>query len=157
MIRVIPMEACHLEAIADIERESFSDPWTVPMLAEELHNDCASYLVAEDESGRVLGYAGLHVVVDEGYITNIAVRGDCRRQGVAGALLGVFERFGKAHLSFLTLEVRESNTVAIGFYLDHGFVQVGRRKGYYSTPREDAILMTLEFQTETAQAGASGG
>jgi ribosomal-protein-alanine N-acetyltransferase len=150
--KIIPMDAGHLQDIAEIERECFSDPWTEPMLAEELTNDCASYVVAEDEAGKVLGYAGLHVVLDEGYITNIAVREDCRKQGVARELLKVFERFGQAHLAFLTLEVRESNTVAIGFYLNHGFVQVGRRRQYYTSPKEDAILMTLEFQKEPGEA-----
>jgi ribosomal-protein-alanine N-acetyltransferase len=150
--KMIPMDRSHLPDIAEIEKECFSDPWNVSMLAEELTNDCASYLVAEDDTGRVLGYAGLHVVLDEGYITNIAVRSDCRRQGIAAALLGVFERFGQVHLAFLTLEVRASNQVAIDFYLNHGFAQVGRRKDYYTAPKEDAILMTLEFEHDTQTA-----
>ena len=108
--------------------------------------------VAEGEDGSVLGYAGLHVAVDEGYIDNIAVQEAYRRQGVGEALLGAFIRFGKEKLAFLTLEVRPSNAPAIQFYMKHGFVQVGRRKNFYSAPKEDAILMTLEFEHGTEAA-----
>ena len=143
--RLVPMDKSHLQGIADIEKECFSTPWTVPMLEEELDNLCACFIVAEGEDGAVLGYAGLHVAVDEGYIDNIAVQEAYRRQGVGEALLGAFIRFGKEKLAFLTLEVRPSNDPAIRFYMKHGFVQVGRRKNFYSAPKEDAILMTLEF------------
>lgn len=143
-----PMTAEHLEEIAALEAACFSAPWTVEMLQEELFNTSASYIVAEGEDGSVLGYAGVQVVLDEGYITNIAVREDCRRQGLGDALLDVFCRFGAANLAFLTLEVRASNRPAIDLYLKHGFAQVGRRKDYYEKPREDAVLMTREFSHE---------
>lgn len=146
--RLAPMAAEHLEQIAAIEKECFSRPWTVEMLREELFNPAASYIVAEDGEGNVLGYAGMRAVLDEGYIDNIAVRPDCRRRGIAGALLEVFCRFGTVHLAFLTLEVRESNEAAIGLYEKHGFSAAGRRKGYYENPCEDAILMTREFQRD---------
>lgn len=143
-----PMTAEHLEEIAALEAACFSAPWTVEMLQEELFNTSASYIVAEGEDGSVLGYAGVQVVLDEGYITNIAVREDCRRQGLGDALLDVFCRFGATNLAFLTLEVRASNRPAIDLYLKHGFAQVGRRKDYYEKPREDAVLMTREFSHE---------
>ena len=150
--KLVPMDKSHLQGVADIEKECFSTPWTVPMLEEELNNLCACFIVAEGEDGCVLGYAGLHVAVDEGYIDNIAVREEYRRQGVGEALLGAFIRFGREKLAFLTLEVRPSNAPAIQFYMKHGFAQVGRRKNYYSAPREDAILMTLEFDHGTENA-----
>ena len=143
--RLLPMDRTHLRDVAALERECFTTPWTEEMLAEELYNDTASFLVAQADDGEVLGYAGLHVVLDEGYIDNIAVKAKYRRMGVAGELLGAFLRFGQANLAFLTLEVRPSNKPAIAFYLKHGFVQVGRRRDYYDKPREDAILMTREF------------
>ncbi|NCB64213.1 MAG: ribosomal-protein-alanine N-acetyltransferase [Clostridia bacterium] len=143
--KLVPMDRSHLAAIAEIERASFSQPWSESMLAEELYNDNASFIVAQAEDGTVLGYAGLHAVLDEGYIDNVAVAEAHRRQGVADALLDTFQRFGKANLAFLTLEVRVSNRPAIDLYLKHGFAQVGRRKDYYKAPVEDAILMTLEF------------
>ena len=143
--RLLPMDRTHLRDVAALERECFTTPWTEEMLAEELYNDTASFLVAQADDGEVLGYAGLHVVLDEGYIDNIAVKAKYRRMGVAGELLGAFLRVGQANLAVLTLEVRPSNKPAIAFYLKHGFVQVGRRRDYYDKPREDAILMTREF------------
>lgn len=144
--KLVPMDRSHLGQIAQLERECFSSPWSEEMLAQELYNDNASYVVAQGEDGTVLGYAGLQVVLDEGYIDNVAVRPDCRRQGIASALLGAFERFAQAHLAFLTLEVRASNTPAIALYEAHGFVREGVRKNYYTNPREDAVIMTRRFE-----------
>ena len=149
--KLVPMDRSHIKEIAQLERECFSDPWSEASLEEELYNPLASFIVAQDseEEGNVLGYAGLHAVLDEGYIDNIAVREDYRGQGIADDLLDVFVRFGQAHLAFLTLEVRPSNQAAIQLYYKHGFAQVGRRKDYYKQPKEDAIIMTLEFGEET--------
>ena len=144
--KLVPMDRSHLGQIAQLERECFSSPWSEEMLAQELYNDNAYYVVAQGEDGTVLGYAGLQVVLDEGYIDNVAVRPDCRRQGIASALLGAFERFAQAHLAFLTLEVRASNTPAIALYEAHGFVREGVRKNYYTNPREDAVIMTRRFE-----------
>ena len=118
--------------------------------------------------GREVGVASIHLenrtdgegrrvqmqaVLDEGYITNVAVRPDCRKQGVASKLLQVFLDFAQANrLAFLTLEVRASNYPAIALFGCLGFRGVGRRKNYYEHPKEDAIIMTKEFEhhgTET--------
>ena len=96
-VQIVPMTGDHLDEVAELERVCFSTPWSRNMLAEELENDLSAFLVALDDSGRVAGYAGLQVVLDEGYITNVAVRPDCRRQGVAGQLLQVFLNFGQAN------------------------------------------------------------
>ena len=147
-VKIVPMNADHLDEIAALERVCFSRPWSRNMLAEELENQCAAFLTALDAvTGKVVGYAGLLVAADEGYITNVAVRPDCRKQGVAGKLLQVFLDFAQAnHLAFLTLEVRASNYPAIALYGSRGFRGVGRRKNYYEHPREDAIIMTREFE-----------
>ena len=147
--KLVPMDRSHIKESAQLERECFSDPWSEASLEEELYNPLASFIVAQRPDGAVLGYAGLHAVMDEGYIDNIAVREDYRGQGIADDLLDVFVRFGQAHLAFLTLEVRPSNQAAIQLYYKHGFAQVGRRKDYYKQPKEDAIIMTLEFGEET--------
>ncbi len=151
--KLVPMDKSHIKEIAQIERECFSDPWSEAALEEELYNPLASFIVAQRPDGAVLGYAGLHAVIDEGYLDNIAVRADYRGNGIADDLLDVFVRFGREHLAFLTLEVRPTNEPAIQLYYKHGFAQVGRRKDYYQHPREDAIIMTLEFGngTETAE------
>ena len=85
------------------------------------------------------------VVLDEGYIDNVAVRPECRRQGIGDRLLEGFCRFGQAHLAFLTLEVRPSNAAAVALYEKHGFQEAGRRKDYYTDPTEDALLLTRTF------------
>lgn len=143
--KIVPMDKSHLPEVAELEKVCFSKPWTESMLGEVLYNDTASFLVALGNDGKVWGYAGLHVVLDEGYIDNVAVFPDHRRKGVADALLNVYERFGRAHLAFLTLEVRPSNKDALDLYMKHGYAQVGRRKDYYQDPKEDAVIMTLDF------------
>ena len=158
-VRIDPMTADHLDEVAELERICFSTPWSRNMLAEELDNALSAFLVALDESGKVVGYAGLQVVLDEGYITNVAVRPECRRQGIAGKLLQVFLDFAQGnHLAFLTLEVRASNYDAIALYGSRGFRSVGRRKNYYEHPKEDAIIMTKEFTygVETVDTGTAG-
>ena len=143
--KLVPMDRSHIKEIASVERECFSTPWTEAMLEEELFNPMASFIVAQRNDGAVLGYAGLHVVLDEGYIDNVAVDPAWRRQGIADALIGAFVRFGEANLAFLTLEVRASNAPAIALYEKYGFYEVGRRKNYYDDPKEDAVLMTREW------------
>ena len=154
-VRIVPMNGDHLDEVAELERICFSVPWSRNMLAEELDNLLSAFLVALDDNDRVVGYAGLQVVLDEGYITNVAVRPECRRQGVAAKLLQVFLDFAKANkLAFLTLEVRASNYDAIALYGSRGFRSVGRRKNYYEHPREDAIIMTLEFAYDSENPNA---
>ena len=73
-VRIVPMAAEHLNEVAALELACFSRPWSRQMLAEELDNQCAAFLVAlEPETDKVIGYAGLLVAADEGYITNVAV------------------------------------------------------------------------------------
>lgn len=146
--KLIPMTMEHIPQVAALERACFSRPWSEESLQSELWNDSAVIIVAESEDGAVLGYAGLQTVLDEGYITNVAVDNTYRRQGIADELIAAFVRFGQAKLAFLTLEVRASNAPAIALYAKHGFVEVGRRKNYYDDPKEDALLMTLTFAHE---------
>ena len=146
-VKIIPMSAEHLDALASLERICFSRPWSRQMLADELDNQCAAFLVAlEPETEKVIGYAGLLVAADEGYITNVAVFPQYRRRGAAGKLLDVFLRFARAnHLAFLTLEVRPSNAAAIALYTRFGFREAGRRRNYYDLPKEDALILTRTF------------
>ncbi|MBR0283532.1 MAG: ribosomal protein S18-alanine N-acetyltransferase [Oscillibacter sp.] len=148
-VRIEPMTAEHLDEVAELERLCFSDPWSRNLLAEALKNDLSAYLVALDDAGRVAGYAGLTVVLDEGSIDNIAVRPEYRRRGVSAQLLEVFLNFAQGNrLAFLTLEVRASNYAAIALYGSRGFRAVGRRKNYYEHPPEDALIMTRTFDYE---------
>ena len=142
-VRIVPMNADHLDEIAELEQVCFSTPWSRNMLAEELDNACSAFLVALDDQGHVAGYAGLQVILDEGYITNIAVAESCRRKGLGRAMLGtLIDHCRENGASFLTLEVRQSNAPAIALYESMGFLPEGRRKNFYRQPTEDAILMT---------------
>lgn len=142
-LKVVPMEERHLDALAALERECFSEPWTRAGLAAELDNPIAVFRVAELD-GKPAGYAGMHCVLDECYVANVAVFPQYRRRGVARALMehlaGFAEQYGE---SFLTLEVRPSNAAAVALYTGLGFQQAGRRKDFYRLPKEDALILTL--------------
>lgn len=143
-ISIRPAEKPHLPAMEELERQCFSTPWTRDMLEKHIENNNAVFLAAEDEAGKAVGYVGMTYVLDEGYICNVAVAPDCRRQGIGDRLIAALVQ--KAHeleLAFLTLEVRSSNAPAIALYEKHGFKAVGKRKNYYDSPKEDALLMTL--------------
>jgi ribosomal-protein-alanine N-acetyltransferase len=132
-----------LPAIEEIEALCFSDPWTREMLLYQLTDPDSLFLAAQDTTGALLGYIGCKTVLDEGYISNVAVHPASRRRGVGDALIAaLIERAREMELSFLTLEVRESNAPAIALYSKHGFVTVGRRRDYYEKPKEAALLMT---------------
>ena len=141
--RIIDTTETQLEQIEAIERQCFSCPWTLEQLRSQLSDDRHVFLAAVAESGAVLGYVGMMFVLDEGYISNVAVAPDFRRQGVADALIAaLMRRAEERRLAFVTLEVRAGNEPAKALYSKHGFVPVGRRKNYYDLPKEDAILMT---------------
>lgn len=134
------MEERDIPDVARLERENFSNPWTAAMLEEELNLECSTYFVA-DLDGAVIGYGGLQNILGEGYITNIAVSAEFRRRGVASEVL---KKMFEEPLEFLSLEVRAGNFAAIALYERFGFLPCGRRKGYYTNPTEDAIIMTVE-------------
>lgn len=142
--QIVPMDKQHIPTLAALESQSFSHPWTAQQLEEGLYQDHLSFLVAEGEE--IYGYAGLTVVLDEGYINNVAVFPQYHRQGIATAMLEVFCRFAQAHLAFLSLEVRPSNAPALTLYQSLGFVEQGRRKDYYQDPVEDALILTKFFR-----------
>ncbi len=136
------MTSGYLDDVYIIETECFSHPWSKQSLEEELNNETSLFLVAKEEN-EVIGYIGMSIVIDEGYIFNVAVRESYRNKGVATSLINELVTYGKKNnFSFITLEVRESNFPAISLYSKFGFIKAGERKDYYSNPKENAILMT---------------
>lgn len=134
-----------VEAVAALEKLCFSSPWSSDSLRTELMNPLAVFRTAST-GGVVVGYVGMHHVVDEGYITNVAVNPDYRRCGIARALMDSLLDYGKANgLCSVTLEVRESNEAARALYRGLRFEDVGRRKAFYTQPTEDAVLMTYKY------------
>lgn len=149
MIEIVDTRLEHIDDIAELEKQCFSVPWTSEQLASQLTDNMHICLAAVDGEGRTVGYVGLMYVLDEGYISNVAVAPAHRREGIGGMLLDTLrERAEEKGLAFLTLEVRQTNEPAKSLYKKHGYVEVGLRKGYYAKPTEDAILMTLFLSEE---------
>lgn len=144
-IVITPMDSSHIERLAEIETECFSTPWSYESLAEELANPMAVFLVAIC-GGEIAGYVGMNQVIDEGYITNLAVTEHLRGCGVAKALLtALIGHAEEQDLNFITLEVRRSNAAAIYLYESFGFKNMGDRCNFYENPVEDALIMTKDF------------
>ena len=145
MIQVVTMAEEHISALAQLEKECFADPWSEKALAEELTNPNAVFRVALIDE-EVAGYVGMLHVLDEGDICNVAVFDIFRRRGVATALIQHLVDYAMENqLSFITLEVRESNIGAQKFYETMGFETIGIRKNFYDNPKEHAILMNKTF------------
>ena len=141
-VQILDAQPHHLPQIEELEQQCFSIPWTWDQLMSQLPDDCHEFLAAEQE-GKVLGYVGMMTVLDEGYISNVAVDPAFRRQGIADRLITeLLDRARIRELSFVTLEVREHNEPAIALYRKHGFAPVGLRKNYYELPVENALLMS---------------
>ena len=134
------------EFIAEIERRCFSTPWTTEQIKSS--EDTTVFFLAKDNS-QVVGYGGMYTVLDEGYVTNIGVLPEYRRRGIGSKIVSKLIDFSKEKsLSFISLEVRVSNTAAIKLYKSFGFEEVGNRKNFYRFPTEDALIMTRYFNYE---------
>ena len=134
-----------VDGVYAVEIGTFVDAWSRDAFVSDMKNPVARYLVAEQD-GKTAGYVGCQTVLDEGYITNVAVSPDFRRQGIARALIAeLTAKAGENKLAFVTLEVRESNAPAIALYTGAGFTPVGKRKNFYSNPTENAVLMTISL------------
>lgn len=148
-MNIRPMTKEDVDGVWQVEKQCFSHPWSKASFEEEMGLSYAVYVVAEEE-GRIVGYGGMHVLVDEGDVTNIATLPDYQRRGIGRAMVEALVEWCKTHgMVRLMLEVRESNLPARKLYESLGFTQDGRRKGYYDGPKEDAILMSRET-TENA-------
>ena len=141
---VCPMGQHDIQALALLERQCFSSPWSEAALREELDNPIALFLIARAENGEVAGYIGLHRVAPEAFVDNLAVFEKYRRQGAARALLSAAAYHAKEKgVTRIALEVRKSNTAAQALYIKQGFVQDGYRPRFYEHPQEDALLFSL--------------
>lgn len=134
-----------VRSIAEIETLCFAHPWSETDLLGGFDN-FTHYFVAESE-GELLGYCGMQVIAGEGYITNVAVKPQHRKQGFGVKILEELLTFSEGEgLEFVTLEVRESNAPAINLYKKMGFEEVGKRPNFYRDPKEDALLLTKFFK-----------
>lgn len=170
-IQVEPMRVEDIGPVLEIERLSFSAPWSARAYEYELrYNDLAHYFVARVMNGgsaprsgwnprdwfdtlfranapeiapTLVGYVGFWLMVGEAHISTIAVNPGYRRRSIGELLLvAALERAMELHANQATLEVRVSNASAQELYLKYGFVKAGLRKGYYTDNNEDGIIMT---------------
>lgn len=132
------------ESINEIEKVCFSSPWSVESIKSSMASSNIFLGVKEDD--KLIGYLSFYESFKECYINNVAVLPEFRRRGVARALLSELMNIGQnADFDFITLEVRESNSAAISLYTSFGFKEEGKRKKFYTSPSEDAIILTRRF------------
>jgi len=144
------MTAQHLRGVHNVESSCFAIPWSLDLFEAELANPAAIYIVAA-AGQEIIGFAGMHHVLDEGHVTNIAVLADYRKQGIGDALLCALIDISKQlGIAAITLEVRMGNAAAQRLYGRHGFGFSGIRKNYYFDTKEDAIIMWKYFDKEGA-------
>ena len=140
-IKIENMKEEHINEVENIEKICFAHPWSRTDLEQQLNLETSHFAVATVDE-KVVGYMGLQIFSGEGYVTNVAVLPEYRRQGIAKMLI---EKQLQNEMSFITLEVRESNLPAIKLYESCGFENVGIRPKFYTNPTENAIIMTKYF------------
>ena len=150
---VRPVREGDVEQIHAIEELCFAIPWSRESIEHDIaENPVSRWLVLDDGEGRVLAYAGLWLVIDEGHVLNVAVHPSAQRQGNGRRVLTALIELARENgMGLMTLEVRRSNLAAQALYHACGFQDVGYRKRYYEDNREDALIMYLELsQSEEA-------
>jgi ribosomal-protein-alanine N-acetyltransferase len=136
-----PARRADADGVYFVEVNCFRVPWSREAIEFDLcGNPGAVYMVALDK-GRVIGFTGMHVVLDEGHVMNMAVLEEYRRQGVGQKLMEALFSLAPEAVRSYTLEVRASNQPAMRLYRRLGFYGVGYRRGYYTNPVEDALIM----------------
>ena len=129
--------------VAELERLCFSLPWSEKSLELLLDGKNVGFVVIDKATGRVAAYGGMIAVLDEGQITNIATHPEYRRRGLGQSVLHALVEYAtETGLNIISLEVRESNVAAISLYEKLGFLTAGVRKNFYTSPRENGIVMT---------------
>lgn len=145
MVNIRRMTLADTWEAAQLEAANFPMPWTLSAFEFEMRdNPVARYLMAEEDD-RLIGFAGAHMILDEGHITNVVVAETARGRGIGKALMkGLMQYAANLGVRYLTLEVRASNLPAITLYKSLGFVKVGVRAKYYEDNQEDAWLMVCD-------------
>ena len=146
LINICQATVTDTKGIYNIEKECFSSPWSENSISSSIVSDNTYFIIAKKNSGDIVGYAGLYFVGKEGYVYNVAVKKDFRSLRVGTKLINNLKNFCiKNSMEFLSLEVRKSNVPAVKLYQKMNFKIVGSRKNFYSSPTEDALIMTVHF------------
>lgn len=143
-VEIKDFEPLFAEDIAKIEEACFSSPWSSKAILESHQNGTSFFVAVKDN--KCIGYCGIDTVLDEGYITNVAILPEFRKMGIADRLMCRLDELAiEKKLSFISLEVRQSNKDAIKLYTKNGYEAAGTRKDFYTSPKEDAVIMTKRF------------
>jgi ribosomal-protein-alanine N-acetyltransferase len=154
MLSILPMTEADLDAVSLIERLAFGERWSVNSFKSELSNPASFYHVARLD-GRIVGYIGYWLILEEAHVTAVAVHPDLRGRGIGAELvLSALDDCMARDAKWMTLEVRASNLAAQRLYENFGFSTLGRRKGYYHDDREDALIMWTDNLWHTEQRAA---
>jgi ribosomal-protein-alanine N-acetyltransferase len=151
MSEIVAMKANHITELMRYEHDMFGpEAWSAAAYREELaDHDNRHYVTAVDESGAMLGWAGLRVIADEAEVLTVGVIPTARRQGVGTALLrDLLAEARRRSVAQVFLDVRLGNDDARRIYEREGFVEVGRRRGYYDYGRTDSLTMALRLEIE---------
>lgn len=141
-VHLVPMRRRHLRQVIQIENEVEATPWSLPLLLGELALTANRYYLVARVQGRVAGYGGLLISLDEAHITKIAVHPAWQRRQIGSRMMvNLVRAASTAGARHLTLEVRVGNEAAIAMYRRFGFGVEGTRKGYYAESKEDAYVM----------------
>ena len=144
-IEISEMSLKDLEEIKDTLSQNFDDLWSYNVFKLELSNVLSKYVVAK-QNAKIIGFAGMQIILDEANIMNIVTKTDSRNLGIASSMLSeLFTIAKKYKLKFINLEVNENNDSAINLYEKFGFKQVGLRHKYYNN-KDNAVLMTSNLQ-----------
>jgi ribosomal-protein-alanine N-acetyltransferase len=135
-----------IDQILEIEHASFTLPWSRDAFYNEVHhNKFAVYIVIEVE-GKIIGYCGAWIVIDEAHITNVAILPEYRGRKLGEALMEKIISVARSMgARSMTLEVRVTNNIAQSLYRKLGFQKGGIRKNYYSDNQEDALIMWVNL------------
>ena len=140
------MRAEDVDAVVEIETEAFSSPWRKETFAELVGRPSLEMLVMEHPDEGIVGYAVLWCILDQGELANLAIVPRMRGRGLGTRLMArVIEIARERGVGAMYLEVRESNAHALELYHRFGFSQVGRRRGYYDHPTEDARILMAKL------------
>lgn len=131
-----------IDQVIEIEKESFSTPWSRDAFINEIRDNVLAIYVVVEVDDKIVGYGGFWKILDEAHITNIAVKKEYRGKGVGDVIIiGIIDYCEKNNIPNITLEVRESNISAQNLYRKHKFTSYGVRPGYYTDNGEDAVIM----------------
>ena len=155
-LTIRPMRSGDIDTVANLEIEVYPQPWSTQVFREELALANRRYVVAEDEGGNIVGYAGLLLVEEDAHVTTLAVDPRVRRRRLGSRLmLALVAASLDAEARHLTLEVRMSNMSARRLYERFGFAPVGIRKNYYRD--EDALVMwAIDIDTDEYEQRVAG-